>query len=207
MALDGTFAGLKASLSSWLHRSDLTDTIADLVVLAESRLSRDLRLQAQIDFATLACVADQNYVELPADYLEAKSITLVDDTGSPLTYQSPEQLGARFPVGGPSGRPTVYTVAGDRLFLGPTPDSTYSISLTYFAQFAALSDDEDTNWLLTKHPSLYLFAALAEAAPFMEEDPRAALWEAKYGRDKDALQLADDKAATSGSALRVRTIN
>ena len=84
------------------------------------------------------------------------------------------------------------------------PDGDYDIKFTYYARFTALSADADTNWLLTKHPDIYLFASLAEAAPFMLNDERAPLWEAKYEATKSALELADDQSLRSGSALRVR---
>ena len=63
-----------------------------------------------------------------------------------------------------------------------------------------------TNWLLTYHPSLYLFATLAEAAPFLQDDARAALWEGKYASDVARLQISDDAGQFSGSGLRVRAI-
>ena len=89
--------------------------------------------------------------------------------------------------------------------LGPTPDGVYSIQIAYYARFAALSTTP-TNWLLTNHPSLYLFSALAEASVYTLEDDRAQIWEAKYRVELNALQAADDAALRSGSAMRVRYI-
>lgn len=206
MALDGTYLGLKGAIASWLKRSDLTSSIPDLVDLAEARIARDLRLRAQVTFTTLTTVAGTEYVSLPTDFLEIENISLDGSVERPLTYETPEQLDARFPLGSGQSKPAVYTIIGDRLYLGPCPDSAYTVKFTYYARFTALSADADTNWLLTKHPSIYLFAALAEAAPFLMNDERTAMWEAKYQADKSALEVADDQSLRSGSALRVRAV-
>jgi hypothetical protein len=42
--------------------------------------------------------------------------------------------------------------------------------------------DSDTNWLLTQHPDLYLYAALVESAPYLKDDERIALWRAELDR-------------------------
>jgi len=201
-----TYAGLKASVASWLKRSDLTSNIPDLITLAEARIARDLRIRNQLTFTTLSTTAGVDYVALPSDFLEIENISVTGGSGveRSLTYQTPEQLDGRFPSGGSTDEPAVYTIMGQRLYLGPTPDAVYSLPFKYYARFTALSADADTNWLLTNHPSIYLFATLAEAAPFTLEDARAALWEAKYQADLKQLQDTDDEGLRSGSVLRVR---
>lgn len=201
----GTYTELQAAVASWLKRSDLTSIIPDLIVLAEARIARDLRIRAQITFATLSTVASQDYQSLPAGFLEIENITLATDIERTLTYETPEQLDARFPLGSGNGMPAAYSILGDRIYFGPCPDSVYSVKFTYYSRIAALSVTP-TNWLLTNHPSIYLFATLAEAAPFTLEDQRAALWEAKYAADLEKLQSTDDESLRSGSVLRVRTI-
>lgn len=206
MALDGTFTGLKASIADWLKRSDLSATqLGDLVTLAEARIARDLRLRSQITYATLTTTAGVSYVSVPSDFLELENITLVDSVERQLTYQTPEQLDQRFPVGSGQGKPAAYSIIGDRLYLGPVPVDAFGISFTYYARFAALSS-AGTNWLLTKHPSIYLSAAMSEAALFTFDDARAASWEAKYQADMKTLQDADDTSLRSGTVMRVRAI-
>lgn len=201
-----TYADLQASVASWLKRSDLTANIPDLIKLSEARIARDLRVRAQIQFGTLTCTAGIGYAALPSDFLEIENITLQGDIDRSLTYETPEQLDVRFPRGAGNNRPAAYTIIGDRIYFGPVPDSGYTIQFTYYARLAELSAAGDTNWLLQKHPSVYLFAALAEAEPFTLNDGRAAMWEAKYRSDVQDLQTADDESLRSGSVIRVRTI-
>lgn len=206
MALDGTYAGLKASVASWLKRTDLTSSIPDLVALAEARIARDLRLRKQVVKTTLTTVAGTQSVTLPSDFLEAENITVNTSPPRNLSVVTPELLDVKFPAGYWTGVPAVYCLVGDQMQFGPTPDGAYGISLDYYQRFTALSAEADTNWLLQKHPSIYLFATLAEAAPFLMDDQRAATWEAKYAKDVNDLQNADDESLRSGSAMRVRVV-
>lgn len=201
-----TYAGLKTSIAAWLKRSDLTTIIPDLVVLAEARIARDLRLRRQIVSANLTLTASVQGVDLPLDWLEFENVTLNGDPPRQLTYVNIEHLDSKYPSTW-TGMPAVYTLEGNQILFGPTPDKAYTAGVFYYGKFAALSADTDTNWLLTNHPSIYLFAALAEAEPYLVNDNRAVMWEAKYSKDMNELQTADDAAMFSGTALRVRTIN
>lgn len=205
MALDGTYTGLQASIAGYLHRTDLSANIPDFVALAEARIARDLRLRSQISFSSLTTTGGVNYVSLPSDFLDIENITLVSDIERSLTYETPEQIDVRFPLGSSQAKPAVYTLIGSRVYFGPCPDTTYTISFTYYQRFSPLATTP-TNWLLANHPSIYLFASLAEAAPFLIDDARIPMWEAKYKADMDALQTADDQSIRSGSALRVRAV-
>lgn len=205
MALDGTYTGLQASIADWVHRSDLTSVIPDFVALAEARIARDLRLRRQVTTTTLTTTAAVQSVTLPTDYLEVENLSVATAIERQLVYVNIEHLNIKYPDGSYSGTPQVYTLEADSLLFGPTPDAAYTINLIYYSRFAALSVTP-TNWLLTNHPTIYLFAALAEAGDYIQDPQNAAKWEAKYQAACRELQEADDKSMFSGSALRVRTI-
>lgn len=200
------YADLQTSIANWLKRSDLAAIIPDFVTLAEARVARDLRLRKQVVNTTLSTVAGTQGVTLPSDFLEAENLTL-SNTNPPgsLSVVTPEILDRKFPEAYVTGQPRVYTVVGDEILFGPTPDAVYAVSLTYYQRFAALSASS-TNWLLTNHPNVYLFAALAEASGYLFNDERIPTWEAKYQADVRSLQQVDDAALRSGSAMRVRTL-
>lgn len=200
------YGDLKTSIAGWLKRSDLTAIIPDFVTLAQARVARDLRLRRQIVSADLTLTAGVQGVNLPDDWLEFENVTLNGDPPRQLTYVNIEHLDSRYPSSY-TGKPAVYTLEGNQILFGPTPDIGYTAGVFYYSKFAAFSADSDTNWLLTNHPSIYLFASLAEAEPWMMNDNRAGMWEAKYNKEMNDLQTADDAAMFSGTALRVRTIN
>ena len=201
-----TYSDLQTSIANWLKRSDLTSIIPDFITLAEARIARDLRLRKQVVKTSLSTVAGTQSVSLPSDFLEAENISLSNTTPpGALSVVTPEILDRKYPEAYVTGQPRVYTVLGDKVLFGPTPDAVYTVSLDYYQRWAALSATP-TNWLLTNHPNVYLFAALAEGAPYLMEDDRAPLWEAKYQADVQKLQQMDDTALRSGSAMRVRTL-
>jgi hypothetical protein len=201
-----TYSDLQTSVANWLKRSDLTSIIPDFITLAEARIARDLRLRRQVTNTALSTVAGTQTVSLPSDFLEMENITLTNTTPpAALSVVTPEIMDRKFPNGYVTGQPVVYTIVGDQVQLGPTPDAVYTVSLDYYQRFAALSTTP-TNWLLTNHPSVYLFAALAEASGYVFNDERMPTWEAKYQADVQALQRSDDTALRSGSAMRVRTL-
>jgi len=201
-----TYSDLQTSVANWLKRSDLTSIIPDFITLAEARIARDLRLRRQVTNTALSTVAGTQTVSLPSDFLEMENITLTNTTPpAALSVVTPEIMDRKFPSGYANGQPVVYTIVGDAIQLGPTPDAVYTVSLDYYQRFAALSTTP-TNWLLTNHPGVYLFGALAEGAPYLMEDERTPLWDTKYRAEVAALQQADDAALRSGSAMRVRTL-
>ncbi len=201
-----TYSDLQTSVANWLKRSDLTSIIPDFITLAEARIARDLRLRRQVTNTTLTTVAGTQTVTLPSDFLEMENISLSNTTPpAALSVVTPEILDRKYPNGYANGQPVVYAIVGNAIQFGPTPDAAYTVSLDYYQRFAALSTTP-TNWLLTNHPSVYLFAALAEASGYVFNDERMPTWEAKYQADVQALQQADDAAVRSGSAMRVRTL-
>ena len=151
MALDGTYAGLQASVASWLNRTDLTAIIPDFVTIAESKIARDLKLRKQIKSGTLTTVTNTRNLALPADWIEFENLNVDGSADTPLTYVTTAHLDEKYPENGFSGKPAVYSIEGDYVQFGPMPDIVYTINITYYARFAALSSG--ANWLFTNHPN------------------------------------------------------
>lgn len=205
MAL-ANYTDLQASIASWLHNTALTANIPDFIALAEARIARDLRLRKQITTTTLTTTAGVEYVTLPDSFVEAESVDiLANSIRKTMRNRSIEQMDLRYPVGLYTAVPEEYAILGQTMRIGPVPDSAYTITVTHYTRFDPLSTTA-TNWLLTNFPGVYLFGALAEAAPFMIEDARTQVWEAKYQAEAQNIQKVDDDAVRSGSSLTV-TVN
>ena len=201
-----TYSDLQTSVAAWLNRTDLTSLIPDFITLGEARIARELRLRRQVVNTALSTVAGTQSVSLPSDFLEAENLTLSNTTPpGALSVVTPEILDRKYPKAYVTGQPRVYTVVGNNVLFGPTPDAVYTVSLDYYQRWGALSVTP-TNWLLTNHPSVYLFAALAEGAAYLMDDARQALWLQRFAQEAAQLQLMDDAALRSGSAMRVRTL-
>ena len=204
MAL-ATYSDLQASVGAWLNRSDLTAVIPDFISIAEAYHSRDLRLRKQITTTTLLTVANVRGVSLPADFLALENISILASPERQLTYATVEQLDSVYPNAGTTGEPSLYTIEADQILFGATPDSIYSVSLLYFAKFPALAANA-TNWLLTNHPTAYLYASLEQGCIYLKDKSGASEFKALYEQIVKDLQIQDDNAQKSGSTLRVRRI-
>lgn len=196
-----TYADLQQAIGSWLHRDDLAARIPDFIALAEARIARDIRMQRMLATTTLTTTPGVAAVALPADWLQSQRLTM-DGPRRVLEYV-PGGMAAVAYTAAQAGAPRWFTVEGQDLVLWPVPDTAQQIDCTYYARFAALASTP-TNWLLQQHPGLYLFGALAEAAPFLQDDTRAPLWEGKYSADVAQATAADARAVSSGSQLRMR---
>ena len=200
-----TYTELKSSLADWLNRTDLTSVIADFISLAEAQMERQLRTRQMIVRATASFAAAAEFGTVPDDFMEVKSIKLDTNPVTSLTFQTIEamdQLSNTTYLS--SGKPLYFTVVGNQFRLLPIPDGAYTADLVYYAKLTKLSSTVATNWLLTQAPDVYLYGALLQAAPYLQDDARISVWSSLYLAGLDQLQVADDRGSTSGGALLAR---
>lgn len=153
---------------------------------------------------TVFRLCDIGCVPLPTRFLAGKRLYFDTNPITNVDYYTPEGFSQRFTVQ-TAGRPYGYTIESDFLRFGPQPDGTYYGRLLYYQKFANLSNDTDTNWLLTNAPNLYLYGALIEAEPFLKNDGRIATWAGMYQSIASGLQEADSQDRHSSSAMVMRS--
>jgi hypothetical protein len=202
MALS-TYTELKTSIGDWLNRADLTSVIPDFISLAEAQVERTLRTRQMIVRANASF--DAEYGAVPSDFLETKSLKLTStNPQTPLEFLSIDALDNKASEYTGSGKPRFFGVVGGQFRIVPTPDATYTTELTYYAKLTKLSSSVATNWLLTANPDIYLYGALLQAAPYLQDDARIQTWATLYERALNDSQTADDRGASSGGALLTR---
>lgn len=199
MAL-ANYADLQASIASWINRADLTPQIPDFIAIAESFIADDVRVREMLVTTTLVTVPGQDYVALPAGWLEFENILGAD--GEPLSYTTPLQLRATSAqyAGNPLKR---YSTEGGSMILDGVQAVAQNIPVSYYKQLDPLSVTP-TNFLLAKRPQIYLYGALAQAALFMIDDPRAATWQGVYDLAVGKAESSNKKGLISGGTLRIR---
>ena len=199
-----TYTELKASVADWLNRSDLTAAIPDFITLAEARLARHPAVQYE---KRGTITVDAEVETLPSDCLEVRSLAF-DDTvrHRPIEIVSPELLPAWRATLGETGAPSVAAVTsnGTELQLSPTPDTAYVLKIVYLTAFTPLSSTVATNWVLTSHPDLYLFGSLVEAAPYLKDDERIAVWQSKVEQGLAELQALVERRRYGANTLVMR---
>jgi len=197
------YSELKAAIADWLNRSDLTDSIPDFIVLAEARHKRDFKIRRMETRVTANTVADSEFYSLPDNYVAMRNIQLNTDPKTPLEYLTPEQMD-RIYAGSAKGKPRAFSIIGNNIQLRPTPDSAYQIEILYFKHFTALSDSNTTNDMLTHHPDAYLYGALVEAEPYLQNDKRIQVWSSYYDRAKNDIISSNERDRHSGVAPTTR---
>lgn len=209
-----TYANLQSAIGDFLNRSDLatnqsdgTTVIEKFIALAEAEFNRRLRLRSMVNRSTIS-VSGQ-YTDLTSalsDYLELKNITLEPTSGGPivLEFKTPQGMDEfRFQRAGATGRPICYGLIGMELELGPVPDASYSVEMTYYKKIPALSDSATSNFLLASHQDLYLYGSLVHSAPYLIDDPRIAVWKAFMEERMQQLVIYDERGENPGTALNM----
>jgi hypothetical protein len=201
MATITNYSTLKSTIADYLNRADLTSQIETFIQFAEADLNTRLRCREQIVRAE--ATSDAEFVQLPADWLEAINLHIVGGQ-QPLRYVTldeadiinKEQIYTA---------PHFYSLMNGAIEIIPEPSDDIDIEMIYYSKITSLSNANTTNWLLTKAPDVYLYGALTHAAPFLMDDQRIPVFAQIYLARVQALQDESQKSLHSGSPLIART--
>jgi hypothetical protein len=194
-----TYTQLLSYVEGMIDRTDLTAVLPDFLTQAESKLNRTLRVREMMSATT--DTMSSSTITLPSDWLAFVSLWY---TASGVRYEV-----ANVPIqevnnadSGDTGNPNKYYIAGSTVTFHPTADSNYSVGYVYYQKLDLATDT--TNWLLTSHPDIYIYAILLEAALYQKDDADVQKFmEMTKGA---VLQLEkSDRDIKSGSALVMRS--
>lgn len=163
---------LKSAVADWLDRDDLGLKIPVFVQMCEAMFNRELRVPDMESQTTLTMTGESG--PLPDDYLAMRSVYIDGSPDRPLRGLAPTALRDGFD--GTSGAPVAYVLVGGGITLASPPSDTVTLNLDYYARIEALSDANESNWLLEKHPDLYLYGTLYNAEIYLDNAPRAGQW-------------------------------
>lgn len=198
-------SALEADIAAWLDRADIVANIPGFISNAEANFNRTLRVQRMIHRASAQ--TDQQFVELPADFLEMERVAVVG-AGYDLIYTPPMQVDATRTgsVNAATGSPRFYSISGNAVELLPPPTSgtLIELGLFYYQRIPALANGDETNWLLASEPDLYLFGSLMQSAPFLKYDERLPVWEKLLAGSLGQIVMADKRMRRGTAAHRVR---
>lgn len=146
----------------------------------------------------LSITVTGNLAPLPDDCIE---LVRVQQTGQfPMDYVAEEGTLRQLKANSGSGAARRYTQQGRNLLFFPPLEDTATVEGRYYARAPDISLGT-LPAAFTRYPDVWLYAALAESAPFLGEDDRIALWKSQYkGRLLSALRIERNRAS-SGSRL------
>lgn len=206
------YATLQTAVASWLQgRTDLTANIKEFIQLGEVRISGDLAREGHYNLGqeardtSIATVSGTAYYTLPTGSLQVRNVKLNTSPVTSLTYLTPDYFDTRW-ASSTNGKPKVYTIIGNQLRLGPTPDGIYTVEIDHYVAITALSDANTTNWIVTNAPNLILYAALLETAPFLnDDDKRISKWAELYEAGLETVLLKDRRARQPSQGLSIQS--
>jgi len=193
------YTSFVSTVESYLARTDLSSVIPDFVQMAQLRMSRDLRTEAMLKVATTT--PSDNKVAFPTDFLELREMHFEGNPPIILEFQSPD-LFFRNGQTSLSGRSHYFTMLGTEFQFAPSQNSDYTIQILYYAQPTFISTTTSSNLYLAYYPDALLYATLAEAEPYLMNDPRVATWSALYDR-----AIANIKKSDLGQTYAYTTLN
>lgn len=170
-----TYSELQTAVGDWLHRTDLLTNgkIKDFIALAEVQINNILKSQPGEREVDLVTTIGSRFVSLPSDYVDPIALWLTEYTPrDKLPYVLPSEL----PVDDTPTTPMYWAIDGTSIALDVPSDQLYSLKFRYKAKYQ-LSDSAPTNWLLTNHPDVYLFGALAAGSAYTRDFDSAPKWE------------------------------
>lgn len=184
-----TYSELQTAIAQWLHRTDLTSVIPDFIALTEERMNRYLRTKDN-ELALSATAITNNRITIPANVVGVKTLWLDGYEGTPLKAQSLESVIAN----GTEGLATMYAWRGAELLF----DGTGTVEGVLYRSIPALSVGNTSNWVLTSHPSLYLYGSLAEANLYVKNADEATLWNARFDATLDQVNGNSQRDTING---------
>lgn len=204
------YAGLNAAVTNWAARNDVDAEVPNFIAFAEDMFNygfptaqvAPLRVREMQATATIAM--SNGTGSLPDDYLQYLSIKSMASTPRPLqnvTRTFSDQAYAN----GAAGLSNYFSIIGDEIIVYPS--SGEDVNMLYYQKIPSLSDVNTTNWLLTKHASLYLHAALMHLGLFTKDNELTQRSQAVVASGIDGLNQTDALSmfASTGTRMRMRT--
>jgi hypothetical protein len=188
---------LKATVASYLGRSDLTSQIPDFITLAELRLSRDLRTRKLLKSVTTTMTSGDPTIGLPSDFLELRDIYVQGTPRISVSYLAPSAF-SRDARTTDSGRPVFYTTLGSEFQFAPIPDTDYTVEMLYYFKPTPMSVSVASNEFMANYPDALLYATLGEAEPYLMNDARVNTWAAMYDRAIARINTSDENSEYAG---------
>lgn len=198
-----TYAELQDAILAWVNKQDIEQSLESIIDLTEADIGRRLRHWRMEKRST--SVLDTQYSALPSDFLEPIRLQ-VTDTGTtrlePISLS--EMMDRRDLANDTAGRPYYYAIIDGAIEVFPTPNDDYTLEMVYYSSITPLSDANTSNWLLTRHPDVYLYGSLVHSAGFIGDDARMGTWSAMYQSALDGVTMDDNKAKYGGTGLRMK---
>jgi len=189
------YTELQSAITEWLVRSGLSAKTPDMIMLAESSLSRKLN-SIKLD-ATVASVEGSRE-------LDTSSLSVAKPLGVFLALTDAEKellpMPGSYPRSFEKEEPVRWHYDGSKIQLDTLCNKVYSFRFHYQERLK-LSDANPTNWLLTNHPDVYLAACIVWGGLYSSDMDKASTYKAVL--DEAIPEIQVELARRNRSVLSV----
>ncbi len=184
---------LKTAVADYTTRSDLP--LNTLIALAETKFASTVKHRLSEKYVDIAVTAGSASFPLPVDFQEGRSLKL---NHVPLSLCSIDSLNAN------PGDTNQYAIVGSTIRLQSRPAKDIAVALVYYSRVSALTDANQTNWLLTAFPDVYLYGVLLEYAIWAQDADKQTTYGTLLATALANLSADHAKGSFSGSTLQSR---
>lgn len=210
------YGGLVSAIAAWLARDGDTDLAAradDFIALCETRMYYGAPAVGQIPeceairipemYQSNASFALAQNAAQPAGMLELIEAT-VNSADVPAPMQIVEESVIDTQALAITGTPRMIALSGNNFRVWPDPGTgSYTATLRWLGGLATPSVSNDTNWILTNAPGVYLNGCLLEAALFTGDIAGAATYGTLYASLAAGLNVRAQRRLASAHNVRI----
>lgn len=198
------YTELQTAVQDGVENTFSSSDFATMTKLAEQRIYNSVQLPNLRKTSTLTLVIGNPLLSLPADFLSAFSLAVVEATGNYefLLNKDVNFIRAAYPNPATVGTPRYYALNGTQIatplvqqaLLGPTPGAALNAELNYFYYPESIVTATNT-WLGDNFNSVLFNAVMVEAARWMKQEPDiVAMMDQQYTQSLTLLKnLGDGK--------------
>jgi hypothetical protein len=198
-----TFEDMKTEMGTWLAVDAIRLPLATrgmIINVCQRELlgAYDLRYgEVTVDIPTE--YNKPNYSR-PAGWVRPYSLWYYSDGKVNLDYKTKEEFDIIYPDASAKGPPIHYTLWGDYIYLGPTPNGVFSIHVNYRRILPDLADGSpnNTNAFIANSWEVLFFRSLWYATQFIIEDNRAPMWEKMASIFEAKLSIQSTRERSAG---------
>ena len=186
------YTQLSAAIKSYCENEfpQTVDTVTSsqqinyFITQAEQRIYNSVQFPSLRKNVTGNMTQGNRYLSCPSDFLSVYSMAVIDNGEYEyMLNKDVNFIREAYPNPSSTGKPQYYALFGPAttntnppvitnelsFFLGPTPNSSYSVELHYYYYPQSIVTAQ-TTWLGDNFDSVLLYGALLEAATFMKTD-------------------------------------
>lgn len=201
-----TYNSLVGDIATYAERDDqaFISQIPRFITLAENRLASEFKGLGHVRVVNFDMTKGNCVYEKPSRWRETISLSIFNlDIKKPIKNRSLEYIQAYWPNPDLEDVPEFYTDYDyDHFYIGPTPNTTYIATLTYYERPQPLDETNQTNWITRYAPQSLLYASLLEAQPFLKQSERIAEFQTLYDRSVGILSSEDMRRQSDSSSVR-----